>query len=141
MSRKILTAFLLSLVFACGVFTVVDAPADVTGRPHDLSLTNEKGHCINCHDLHQTKLGQGFDHNLKRANEIAVCYQCHAGALNSYSSIDPAYPNYTNLYSQYDIRGEFNQAHIHFPRYGMDGEHNKCSYCHNPHGVFNSAST
>ncbi|MBI5189818.1 MAG: discoidin domain-containing protein [Nitrospirae bacterium] len=115
--------------------------ADVTGRPHDLSLTNPRGHCINCHDLHQTGLGEGFAHNLKRANEIAVCYQCHAGTMNDYSSIDPTMPNKTSLYSDYNIRAEFDQTHIHFPTFGMDGEVNRCSYCHNPHGVFNHEST
>jgi len=115
--------------------------ADVTGRPHDLSLSNPKGHCINCHDLHQTKLGAGYAHNLKRANEMEVCYQCHAGTHSNYSSIDPTMPNRTSLISRYDIRSEFEDDHVHFPRYGMDGEHNKCSQCHNPHGVFNHTST
>src|SRR5512135_2374793 len=128
-------AILAVLAFALPGF------ANVTGRPHDLSLDNPKGHCINCHDLHQPKLGEGHAHNLKRANEIEVCYQCHAGALNNYSSIDKSMPNFTSLMSRYDIRGEFSQSHIHFPRYGMDGEKNKCSYCHNPHGVFDHTST
>ena len=132
---------LLYLVIASAVCLSASAGANVTGRPHDLSLDNPKGHCINCHDLHQTKLGEGYAHNLKRSNEIDVCYQCHAGALNSYSSIDKTLPNRTALFSHYDIRSEFNQTHIHFPRYGMDGEHNQCSYCHNPHGVFDHTST
>jgi len=135
--------YILIALSALALWFMAGAPlnADVTGRPHDLTRSNPKGHCLNCHDLHQTGLGQGYAHNLKRANEMAVCYQCHAGALNDYSSIDPSYKNITGLYSHYDIRSEFSQQHIHFPRYGMDGEHNKCSYCHNPHGVFNHAST
>ena len=135
---KLITA---SLLLAALLYAGAYSWADVTGRPHDLSLGNPKGHCINCHDLHQPNLGKGFEHNLKRQNEIAVCYQCHAGTLNNYSSIDKSFPNYTTLYSRYDIRSEFSQQHIHFPDYGMDGEHNKCSQCHNPHGVFNHEST
>ena len=133
------TTLWLALLAALALST--PSHANVTGRPHDLSLDNPKGHCINCHDLHQPKLGEGHAHNLKRANEIEVCYQCHAGSLNNYSSIDKSMPNVTSLLSRYDIRGEFSQTHIHFPRYGMDGEKNKCSYCHNPHGVFDHTST
>src|SRR5512135_3428548 len=130
-------------ILCLGVLTVwlmyaAPASADVTGRPHDLSLTNPKGHCLNCHDLHQVNLGEGYAHNLKRANEMEVCYQCHSGPLDSivnYTTIDPTTPDPTTLYSHYDIRDEFSQPHNHFPRYGLDGEHNRCSLCHNPHGV------
>jgi len=130
----------LVVVSMLGLWSL-SARSDVTGRPHDLSLDNQQGHCINCHDLHQTGLGAGFAHNLKRANEIAVCYQCHAGAESNYTSIDPSFPNWTVLISSYNIKAEFEQPNIHFALYGMDGEHNKCSHCHNPHGVFDSTST
>jgi len=135
--------YILAVLIAAGMWLGSGSAlhADVAGRPHDLGLDNSRGHCINCHDLHQTGLGEGFEHNLKRANEMEVCYQCHAGAMNDYSSIDPTMPSRTSLYSYYDIRSEFGQSHIHFPRYGMDGEHNKCSQCHNPHGVFDPATT
>jgi len=141
MFGKLRNIIIAAAVSSVVLLTVCPSRADVTGRPHDLSLDNPRGHCINCHDLHQTGLGEGFAHNLKRANEVAVCYQCHAGALNDYSSIDPSYPNPSELESNYDIRSEFNQTHIHFERYGMDGENNHCSDCHNPHGVFNASST
>src|SRR3990172_370225 len=87
------------------------SPASVTGKPHDLDLNNPKATCLHCHDLHQVKLGEGYAHNLKRANEIAVCYQCHAGALNDYSTIDPSLPNRTSFYSRYDVRAEFQLSH------------------------------
>ena len=144
--RPKMTSTAMKIVAAIAVTAAIYALgtpsyADVTGRPHDLGLTNPQGHCLNCHDLHQVELGEGYEHNLKRANEIAVCYQCHAGTLNNYSSIDPSMPDGRSLYSQYDVKGEFSQAHSHFSKYGMDGEHNKCSECHNPHGVFDAAST
>ena len=116
------------------------AHADVTGKPHDLGLGNPKGHCTNCHDLHQVGLGEGFTHNLKRANEMMVCYQCHAGAFNDYTCIDPSYKGTTSLKAHSDIRGEFDLPYSHYPD-GMDGEANKCSHCHDPHGVFDHAST
>ncbi len=141
MIRRFLISMLSLAIVAGLALSGTQSMADVTGRPHDLSIDNDEGHCINCHDLHQVNLGEGYPHNLKRGNEIKVCYQCHAGAFSDYSSIDPSLENSASLLSHYDIRAEFSQPHIHFPRYGMDGEINKCSFCHNPHGVFNQGST
>ena len=141
MIRSFLIVMLFLAIIAGSVLSGTQVLADVTGRPHDLSIDNEEGHCINCHDLHQVNLGEGYPHNLKRGNEIKVCYQCHAGAFNDYSSIDPSLGSSASLISHYDILAEFNQTHTHFPRFGMEGEINKCSFCHNPHGVFNHEST
>lgn len=141
MQGQLKSVLIAATVLAAFLGLGATSRADVTGRPHDLSLDNPRGHCINCHDLHQTGLGEGYEHNLKRANEIEVCYQCHAGSMSDYSSIDPSFPNHSELLSGYDIRAEFSDTHSHFERYGMDGEHNKCSHCHNPHGVFDPTST
>ena len=140
---------LIFIALLCSALLSLSSPglAYVPGKPHDFSLNNPKGHCLNCHDPHQpNNPGTGYAYVLKRPNEIAVCYQCHAGSQNNYSTIDPTLPltSITSVESPYDIQSEFNSnpADSHFPDFPyMDGEVNKCSECHNPHGIFNSNST
>ena len=140
---------LIFYTLLCSALLCLSSPglAYVPGKPHDFSLNNPKGHCLNCHDPHQpNNPGTGYAYVLKRPNEIAVCYQCHAGSQNNYSTIDPTLPlsSVSSVESPYDIRSEFNNnpADSHFPDFPyMDGEVNKCSECHNPHGIFNSNST